>query len=350
MRSKKPSLKPRPSTVTIKDVAQALGMSVATVSRALSLPERVLPATRERVLSAVDAMGYRPNVVARSLRRGIAPIVLVLVPNLNPFFLEIYRGVEDAAYELGYTVLMGNTAGGEERERVYFDLVTSGQAAGVILLTGLLPADLRRTRMPLPPLVIAGEPVLEPGYPLIGIDHEAEAFAAVSHLLALGHRRIGHIAGPAALASVARREAGWRRALQSADLPDRNADLARGEFTHLAVQSGEDAMRSLLASTPEISAVFAANDELAVGAVRAAQRGGRRVPQDLSVIGMDDQTSLEFFEPALSTVRIPRREIGHQAMLALQRVLTTGRADTGLRLGCELVLRATTARHVGTVG
>lgn len=329
--------------VTIKDVAMALHMSVATVSRALSVPDQVSEATRERVLSMVAQMGYRPNVVARSLRRGRAPTVLVLVPNLNPFFIEVYAGIEDAAGELAFTALLANTKGDPALERVYLDQVMGGAAAGSILLTGLLPVAWKQARGDFPPMVVACEPVAEPGYPVIGVDHQAEAFAAVSHLLVLGHRRIAHLAGPTGIVSVALREAGWRDALKAAGLTPAETDLVRGNFGPQTVPSGERATLALLKRAPDLTAVFAGNDELAIGAVRAALATGRRVPEDLSVVGMDDHPALALFQPALTTVRIPRHEIGRQAMLALHRALS-GHADAGLRLAGELVIRATTAR------
>ena len=207
------------SSPSSKLVAAELGVSVATISRVLTRPELVSRQTRERVLKGIERLGYRPNLIARDLRRGQTGTVLVIIPKLAPFFLEIFRGAEQAADELGLAVLMGNSRGDVEREKPYFDQAASRHADGLILLTGELP--FREAEAQLPPLVVALEPLHDSDLPFVAINHAAGAEEAVRHLIDLGHRRIAHIAGPEHVTSARARMAGYRKALKNARISHR---------------------------------------------------------------------------------------------------------------------------------
>ncbi len=170
-------------------------MSVATVSRALSQPELLRPETRERVLSVVAKLGYRPNVLARSLRRGQTHAIVLVVPKLSPFFLEVFAGAEEAAQTAGLAVLLGNSDGKPEREEAYFDQVMSGRADGIILLTGALPPAYADGKRAIPPMVTVFERLAGHDAPVVRIDHRTASAEVTKHLIDLGHRRIAHIAG-----------------------------------------------------------------------------------------------------------------------------------------------------------
>jgi LacI family transcriptional regulator, repressor for deo operon, udp, cdd, tsx, nupC, and nupG len=325
---------------TIRDVASELGMSVATVSRALSQPELLRPETRERVLAVVAKLGYRPNVLARSLRRGQTHAIVLVVPKLSPFFLEIFAGAEEAAQTAGLAVLLGNSDGKPEREEAYFDQVMSGRADGIILLTGLLPPAYADGKRAIPPMVAVLERL--PGYdaPVVRIDHRAASAEVTRHLIDLGHRRIAHIAGSKAAGSSEHRLAGYKDALSSAGIPFDEALVVQGSFS---MQSGADAMEQLLALNEPPTGVFAGNDEMAFGAVKVARAHGLSVPEDLSMVGFDDQTTAAFYNPPLTTIHTPCREIGRRATQELVEQIAGREVTPEIVLPTKLVVRDSTA-------
>lgn len=330
---------------TIKDVASELGMSVATVSRALSQPHLLRPDTRAKVLSVVERLGYRPNLVARSLRRGETRSILMIAPKLSLFFLEIFAGAEEAARAAGFAVLMGNSDGDPEREEAYFDQVVSGRADGIILLTGLAPSAYAHGKRPLPPLVTVLERLQGHDAPVVRIDHRLGSAEATRHLIELGHRRIAHIAGSRHAVSTAHRVAGYKDALNAADIPFDEQLLQAGDFS---MDSGVVAMERLLALENPPTAVFAGNDEMAFGAMTAAHRRGLSVPQDLSMVGFDDQKTAAFYIPALTTVNIPRHELGRRAAQELMSRFGGRESAHEIVLPTRLVVRESTAEPRGT--
>jgi LacI family repressor for deo operon, udp, cdd, tsx, nupC, and nupG len=325
---------------TIRDVALQLGVSVATVSRALSRPELLREETRERVLAAVAALGYRPNLLARGLRRGRTHAILVIAPNLSPFFLEILAGIEEVAREAGFAVLLGNSGGDHRREEACFDQVATVRADGVILLTGSAPKAFARGGRQLPPLVAVLEGLTDHSVPLIRTDHRVGAREATRHLIELGHKRIAHISGSRHVPSSAQRLHGYRDALKAANLTG-SADLVyTGDFT---MPSGAAGMNALLALSAAPTAVLCGNDEMAFGAVQALHRRGLSVPGDVSIVGFDDLNMAAFYNPPLTTVHIPRHEIGRRAAAELIELLG-GRAVTREAvLPTRLMIRESTA-------
>jgi LacI family transcriptional regulator, repressor for deo operon, udp, cdd, tsx, nupC, and nupG len=325
---------------TIRDVALQLGVSVATVSRALSRPDMLRQETRERVLAAVAALGYRPNLLARGLRRGRTHAILVIAPNLSPFFLEILAGIEEVAREAGFAVLLGNSGGDHQREEACFDQVATVRADGVILLTGSVPKAFARGTRQLPPLVAVLEGPSDHSVPLIRTDHRVGAREASRHLIELGHTRIAHISGSRHVPSTAQRLQGYRDALKAANLPC-TADLVHtGDFTMPAGAAGMDA---LLNSSSPPTAVLCGNDEMAFGAVQALHRRGLSVPSDVSIVGFDDLNMAAFYNPPLTTVHIPRHDIGRRAAAELIELLA-GRAVTREAvLPTRLMIRESTA-------
>jgi LacI family repressor for deo operon, udp, cdd, tsx, nupC, and nupG len=330
----------RSAPTTIRDVASELGMSVATVSRALSQPELLRPETRERVLSVVAKLGYRPNVLARSLRRGQTHAVVLVVPKLSPFFLEIYAGAEEAAQTAGLAVLLGNSDGKPEREEAYFDQVLSGRADGIILLTGVVPTAYASGKRALPPMVSVLERVQGTDVPVVRIDHRSASAEVTKHLLDLGHRRIAHIAGTPHAASSAHRISGYKDALAAAGVPFDPALVVEGDFS---MQSGAEAMERLLRLENPPTGVFAGNDEMAFGAVKTARSHGLSVPEDLSMAGFDDQTTAAFYNPPLTTIHTPCREVGRRATQELIEQIAGRDVTEEVVLPTKLVVRDSTA-------
>ena len=285
------------TSATIKDVAQELGMSVATVSRALSRPELLRAATRERVLSAVERLGYRPNLMARGLRQGNAYAILFVAPNLSPFFLEIFAGAESITRDSPFSLLFGNSNGAPDNEQHFFDQVASGKADGIILLTGAVPEGYASGERQLPPLVTVLERLRCTTIPIVHTDHHAGAMEAVRHLTDLGHRRIAHITGTRRVPSTTRRLEGYRAGLAAAGLRASPELVQTGDFT---IGSGAAAVARLMALQEPPTAVLCGNDEMAYGAIRALFKMGLSVPQDVSVVGFDDQNLAEFYNPPLT--------------------------------------------------
>ena len=325
---------------TIREVAVDLGLSVATVSRALTRPALLKEHTRLRVLEAVERLGYQPNLIARGLRLRESRLVFVVVPSLSPFFLEVFRGAERAARDCDYAVLMGHTERDPEREQMFFDQVSSGRADGVILVSSSdADAIATRTRR-MPSVVAALENIEGQQMPAVRVDHIAAARDATNHLLSLGHRRIVHIAGPCRSPMAVHRREGYEQAMIDAGQnPDAYPRL-NGPFT---VAFGTQAMTKMLALKDRPTAVFASNDEIAIGAIQAIKHAGLTVGRDISVIGFDDQRIATLYEPPLTTVRVPTEEIGYQSMMLLEQMLAGGGGDfEGAVLATEIVVRATT--------
>jgi LacI family repressor for deo operon, udp, cdd, tsx, nupC, and nupG len=309
--------------VTIRDIARQAGVSVATVSRTLSEPEAVRPATRERVQQAVAAMNYTPNAIARQLRRQRKETIIVIVPDIaNPFFSGIVKGIENLAHDMGYRVLLGETQGKQERLDYYADLVLTRIADGLILLGSLLPtmvqASVAAGEAPSIPLVLACERFDGLQCPTVGIDNVAAACMAVMHLVDRGCSRIATITGPADNSLSLDRAQGYREVLAEAGLLADPALVGEGDFS---IESGFAEMNCLLDKGLALDGVFCANDEMAIGAQQAVLARGLRVPQDVAVMGFDDIRFGAFAHPPLSTIRQPVGDLGEAAMRALDGVL-----------------------------
>ena len=331
-----------PMRPNLKDIAQRAGVSTSTVSRALSGSSLIAEATVDRIRALADEFGYRPNVRARNFRAQKTMAVLIVVRDIgNPFYLEVFKGVERVARQAGYSVLMANTESDKEREVEYFEMLSDGLADGMILMTGAVPESVRDDRSGYDNVVVALEMVEDFNVPQVLIDNEAAAVEAVEHLIELGHTRIAHISGPVPEGMSVRRQKGYCLALQAAELEIRPSYVCQGDFT---MRSGELCARALLEAEHPPTAIFAANDEMAFGVIRTAHRLGLNVPRDLSVIGFDNIAFSEAFLPSLTTISQPRLDIGERAMSVLLDLLNDRAppADPTI-LPTHLVVRETTA-------
>jgi len=333
-------------TPRIRDVARVAGVSTATVSRALSKPEVVSPATLEAVLAAVKKTGYTINQAARNLRQRRTMGVVALVPNLaNPFFSRILAGVSGVLASAGYNLLVVDTQG-PGVERSIARTLDRSRADGLIVFDGLLPAaDLRADGLA-PPVVMACEWIEGLATPMIRVDNAAGARMAVAHLAGLGHRRIGHLLGPVGNVLAEARARGVQEELTARGLTVRRDWFLPGDFS---LESGRRCACDWIALTDRPTAVFCASDEMACGFIGEVQRRGLRVPQDVSVVGFDNIELVAHITPALTTVCQPRRAIGEAAarvMLALMSGDALVPDDTVLPL--ELIERDSTAAPSST--
>jgi len=328
----------------IKDIARRLGVSAATVSRALGDTGLVAEPTLSRIREAARELNYRPNASARSLRTRRSMAVLMVVRDVgNPFYLEVMKGVEATARAAGYSVLMGNTENDPDRETDYFDMLRDGHADGMILMTGKLPAKPGfRSSLPAGiPVVVALEVIEGTDFPHVQIDNAAAAEEATQHLIGLGHTRIAHISGPVPEVMAVHRLDGYRRAMTKAGLAIPCGYEPRGDYL---LHTGQMLCRALFERADPPTAIFCANDEMAFGAINELRRMGRDVPHDVSVVGFDDLFLSEAFYPPLTTVSQPRAEIGREAMNLLLDLLSGGEVPAEpVQLATQLIVRGTTA-------
>jgi LacI family repressor for deo operon, udp, cdd, tsx, nupC, and nupG len=325
----------------IKDIAERVGVSPATVSRALTGSGLVAEPTLSRIREEAEALDYRPNASARNLRTQRSMSVLMVVRDIgNPFYLDVMKGVEAAARAAGYGVLMGNTENDPERETEYFKMLRDGRADGMILMTGGLPS----TTMPLGglPVVVALERIEHSGYAHVEVDNLGASREAVLYLAALGHRRIAHIAGPLPEIMARLRRDGYRAAMAQSGLVIAPGYEQRGDYL---LASGMAGCRALLELSEPPTAIFCANDEMAFGVIHEVRRAGLHVPGDVSVVGFDDIYLSQAIYPPLTTVSQPRREIGRTAMVELLGIMAGGEASPHPTiLPTSLIERASVAR------
>ncbi|MGJ4857516.1 LacI family DNA-binding transcriptional regulator [Labrys sp. La1] len=307
------------SKIRIGDVARAAGVSTATVSRALTFPDRVQTETRERVLAAVRELGYTPNSAARQLRAGSSRSVLVVVgPRRNPpFFSEVLRGIDTALSQAGYAVLMGNLDSIDGKEKYLVDLVFGGHIDGALVLASTVPSHAGRTIADsgIPIVGICAETDVA-GIPAVVVDDEICCQAQTRYLLDRGHRHLAYLAGPKGNYNERHRYAGFQAEIAAAGLgPD---DFVRFEGNY-DFASGVASGKAFLALERRPTGVVATSDEMAIAFMTTIRRGGLRVPQDVSIIGFDGIELGDFVEPTLTTIRQPRFDLGSTgAKLLLQ--------------------------------
>jgi LacI family transcriptional regulator, galactose operon repressor len=297
---------------SIKEVAREAGVSIGTVSNVLNRPDTVAPATRKRVLDAISTLGYVRNDSARQLRAGRSrTIALVVLDVANPFFTDVARGAEAAVEQSGDMVIVCNSGQDVARERRHLDQLEEQRVLGVLITPVDDGPDSRVEQ-----LINRGMPVVlvdrgsgHPSRCSVAVDDVLGGRLAGTHLLERGHRRIGYIGGPFSIRQVADRHAGLAAALGG------QAGLRVVEMPSLSVAAGRQAASTLASADPadRVTAVFCANDLLALGALQELTRRGLRVPDDVAIVGYDD---IEFAAAAavpLSSVRQPREQLGRSA-------------------------------------
>lgn len=298
----------------IREVARLAGVSVATVSRTLRSPERVLPETRERVNAAVEQARYRPNLMAVQFRSQKTGNLVILVPAIaNTFFARVISGAQKAAQAAGYRLLLCDTQGREDIERQFAELVYAHQADGVIQLRAYDPFETATATegAVIPPIVNACEVISNGPHPTISLDNLAAAKAMTEHLIALGHRRIGLIKGSRTSPLTLDRLAGYRKALREAGIRFDKDLVCHGDFT---LKAGFVGASKMLAIADRPTAFFCENDEMAIGALKRIREEGLRVPEDISLVGFDDIPMANYCDPPLTTISQPAEAFGEKAV------------------------------------
>ncbi|MFT6897781.1 MAG: LacI family repressor for deo operon, udp, cdd, tsx, nupC, and nupG [Paraglaciecola sp.] len=326
----------------IRKVADMAGVSVATVSRTLQQPERVSPKTRSKVMAAVNEVGYRPNQMAVNFRSGKTYNIVVLVPTVaNVFFARVITGMQKAADQRGYAILLANTLGDPASETNYAKMVQTSQADGLIQLRAFNPFE---TAMQKPgkllPMVNVCEVLDDINCPVVTLDNRAAAKVMTEYLIGQGHQRIALIKGPQFSPLTRQRLAGYRDALTDAGLVFDEELLYAGDFT---LQSGYDAAKNILDNKQRPTAVFCENDETAIGAMQCFKQAGLRIPQDISIAGFDDISFSAFSDPPLTTIAQPAEEFGQTAVSLLVDLLE-GKVNKASKviMPFELIVRAST--------
>ena len=327
---------------TIRDVARQAGVSSATVSHVINGTRYVSDAVRQRVIAAMKELNYRPNAIARSLRSGNTNTIgLILPDSANPFFAELGREIEAAAFFSGYNVILCNSNGSVEQENSYINLLIEKQVDGIILDTEHEQIENLCSQIPDGlPVVMVDRDLNNNPFDIVLCDNHQGGYVAARHFIESGFNRIAIIKGPAHLLSSHHRFDGYAAALAESGLNVQDELVYHGDFR---TASGFEAGSALLNQPHPPQAVFASNDMMAVGLIRAASVLTRRIPQDLAVIGFDDIEFGAYTYPSLSTIAQPKKEIAKRAVeLLIDRFSNREKPCNRELIPAHLVIRDST--------
>lgn len=326
---------------TIRDVAQAAGVSINTVSRALNDKPDVNPETKRQILEAARSLKYKPNKLARGLRSNKTGVIGVIVADIaNPFFSAVVKGMGKAARELGYSIILQDTGEDYAIEEEAVRIMQAEQVDGVLISP--VQTDKRSVLMLEEsgmPFVLVARYFSDLDADYVAADDVQGGFLATSHLLERGHRKIGLINGPPFNSSARERFQGYKNALSKHGMPLDEALITSGALT---MEDGYSHARALLANESvrlRPTALFAFSDYVALGAMQAIQEAKLQIPEDIAVVGYDDIDFAFCLETPLTTVRVPKRRIGEELVTLLERKMSGEECHEHLKLPVELVIR-----------
>lgn len=329
---------------TMKDVARLAGVSTSTVSHVINNNRFVSEAVREKVTSAVNQLNYAPSALARSLKLNqTRTIGMLLTASSNPFYSEVVRGVERSCYERGYSLVLCNTEGDEDRMNRSLETLLQKRVDGLLIMCteSHLPSAELLNRYPSIPSVMMDWAPFEGSSDIIQDNSLLGGEMATRHLIARGYTRIACIAGPQDKTPARLRLEGYRQAMASAGLPVPEGYIVSSDFEF---QGGFNAMNTLLSLNPLPQAVFTCNDAMAVGVYHALYQAGMSIPGDMAVMGYDDIELARYMTPPLSTIHQPKDELGEMAIdTLLHRLAAPGGSQQLLVLTPELMERASVA-------
>lgn len=332
-----------PLAITLKDVAKKAGVSTATASLALNYKDRVKRETRLKVLQVAKELDYIPNARARALvKQGTETIGLVIPEVVNSFFAELAQSIKNTLRKAGYNLILCSTDYESEEELGYINMFKSGQVDGAIF--ACVGDMMRKNNQQITQLAHGHIPVVyidrdgvDPEIiPVIKADLHSASYNATQYLLEVGHRRIGFVG------QSYERLSGYKKALEEASLSIREEDIF---YDYLTIEGGYEVGRFLLAKKKTPTAFVCLNDEMAIGLIQALSEGGRRVPEDISVCGIDNIKIANFYNPSLTTVNVPKRAMGERAAEILMKVLSgeiLSIAERTTIFPTELVVRGST--------
>jgi LacI family transcriptional regulator len=332
-------------TVTIYDVAREASVSMATVSRVVNNNPNVKPQTRKKVFEAIERLGYRPNAVARGLASKKTTTVGVVIPDIsNAIFAEVARGIEDIANMYHYNIILCNADKRKDKEIRVINTLLEKQVDGLLFMGGAVTEDhIQAFRTSSVPIVLCATTDEGDNYPSVDIDHTVAADDAVTTLIESGHRRIAMISGTLEDPSNGyARYQGYKNALERAGIPIQD-DLVRiGNYRY---ESGLEVAQYFLEMQDKPTAIFSANDEMAIGAIHAIQDKGLKVPEDVSIISVDNVRMASMVRPLLSTVAQPMYDIGAVSMRLLTKLMKKETITSSrVILPHEVILRQSVAQ------
>ena len=329
---------------TIAEVARRAGVSVSTVSHVVNVTRKVAPGTAHAVQAVIDAVGYRPNVLARSLKTASSRSVGIAISAIaNPYFSDIICAVEAECARLGMMVFLSDTQDDPQRELAVVTAFDQRRVDGVILAPSADPerralAYLRAARLP----CVLVDRTPDPSFDQVGVNNREAMRALVAHVAGFGHRRIGYVGGHPGFATTLERIEGYRAGLQLAGVSFDPSYLVTGSAT---TASASEATSALLSLADAPTAIVAGNNMATIGAVRAIRSRGLQVPADVSIVGFDDFEWADCFEPRLTLVAQPCEEIGKRAAsLLIERIANPSGAPQSVRLDARLIIRDSCAR------
>jgi len=329
------------STVRIKEVAKLARVSTATVSHVINKTRFVSDSTKRKVLSAIERIGYTPNIHARNLASGRSRMLGLIISDItNPFFPDLVKSIQEKALELGYDVIVLNTNYDPERDARYVQRLLELRVRGVMILTTEMSLSvIERFSSREIPVAFLDSGKVGPHISNIRIDYEKGVHEAVEHLLKLGHRQIAFISGPVRFKSAQFRRLAFLEAMKNhRESLHTEPLILEGDFR---LESGEQVVREMMTLKSRPTAILAANDLMAVGALRGLRRAGLQVPRDVSVIGCDDIALAGLTDPQLTTIVIPRTVIGASAVEAILRTGSTEGRE--IKISTQLMVRQSTA-------
>jgi DNA-binding LacI/PurR family transcriptional regulator len=333
------------SRPTIRDVARQAGVSHQTVSRVINGSNDVLPETRALVEDVIEKMGYRPSAIARSMARGKTHTLACISPNLTDYtFASVIEGAETEARQHGYFILSASAADPETFRKLVDELVDHGRVDGLIIINPYIDGRFKYIPQDFPVVFVGalshGEPISS-----VCLDDEKVAYEAAKHLLSLGHTHIAMVTGPMKEDCSQDRAKGYRRALQEAGITVDESLIIEGDWS---ATSGKEALLSLTARDQVPTAIFAQNDRMAMGILRAARDVDLDIPSQLAVIGVDDMPLSSYFDPPLTTMQQDMPRIGQEAIRILLDIIQKKNTSTrAIKLSAQLIVRQSTMEEEG---
>lgn len=329
--------------VTIKDIAREANVSVTTVSRVLNKKPDVSDDTKKEILKIIDELGYKPNGIARGLVLNKTYTIGLVVPDIsNPYFPQVAKGVEKKAKELGYSVIFCDTDNDKEEEKKAIELLKNRRVDGIVLSLSMInKSELNKLQQENFPVVQIDREVPGLNYPTVIIDNNESAFKATKYLIQLGHTQIAHITGDLDTKTGQDRLVGFKRALKKFNIYQKEKWILEGDYSK---ESGFNLMKQLLESKERPTAVFAANDLMALGAYEAIFNYDLEIPEDISIIGHDDIDVASIIRPELTTMAQPKYKLGQEAARTLIEEIENNKVENKRRilLKSQLIIRNST--------
>jgi len=332
---------------TIRDVAKLAGVAPITVSRVINNTSYVSQETRKRVDAAIEELGYVPNMLGPSLRfQQTLTLAVVITDITNPFWTTVTRGVEDVAQANGYSTILCNTDESEEKQEQYLQMLLRRRIDGILLVpasSDAKPIELIQKQGI--PVVVLDRRIPDVDVDIVRADSEEGAYQLTQHLLSLRHKNITMLAGPKSVSTSVDRANGFLRALREAGLPEIISNVIWGNFSQ---ESGYEMAQQVLISEPRPTALFAANNFVAIGVLQAFQEQGIQVPDEISLVAFDDLPSIFMLTPFFSVANQPAREMGQRAtQLLLERI--KGAADVPCQqviLPTQIIIRTSSGESI----